>query len=411
MELAALATVAVPGLDVVDVLHPRTTTPGIDEAIAVDGAGKRWVVRAPESSPLALSLDNEITVLAHLRTYGDALPFAVPQPAGSAALSDGGRAYVHPHIDGLALDPRVITAGPGLAAQLGRALAAIHELPQAVVEASGLPVYNAEEYRRRRLAEVDAAAQTGRVPVVLLQRWEQRLEDVALWRFTPVVTHNDLSPEQFVTQDGAVTAVLGWGEVAVADPADDLAWLLALLDEAAMESVLEAYWVARTELRDPHISDRAKLAAELALVRWLLHGQAVESDEITEDAVSMLEQLAAVIEEEKAAAEQAREEAERVRVAEREAERQRQAEHERETELARAAEAAEQERARETAAAAAVEVEVTEVDDDAVASAEVIGDDHAPYQRSEPDAVTELIDPGQAAASPDSDHREWQRPE
>src|SRR5690554_1894263 len=132
LELAALATVAVPGLDVVDVLHPRTTTPGIDEAVAVDAAGKRWVVRAPESSPLALSLANEITVLAHLRSYGDALPFAVPQPAGSAALSDGGRAYVHPHIDGLPLDLHAIQPGPGLAAELGRALASIHELPQTV---------------------------------------------------------------------------------------------------------------------------------------------------------------------------------------------------------------------------------------------------------------------------------------
>ena len=57
--------------------------------------------------------------------------------------------------------------------------------------------------------------------------------------------------------------VLGWSEAKVADPADDLAWLLVAAPQDAVDPILEAYHQRRTELRDPHIADRALLAGEL----------------------------------------------------------------------------------------------------------------------------------------------------
>jgi len=47
----------------------------------------------------------------------------------------------------------------------------------------------------------------------------------------------------------------------------------------------------RMEFSDPHLTERARLAGELALARWLLHGVRTENEEIIDDAVAMLADL------------------------------------------------------------------------------------------------------------------------
>jgi macrolide phosphotransferase len=198
---------------------------------------------------------------------------------------------VHPLLPGRPLALERLGPGPGLAADVGRATAALHQLPVSTVEDAGLPVYEAEAYRQRRLAEVDEAARTGRVPGGLLRRWERALEDVAVWRFQPTVVHGDLSSEHVLCRGERLTAVLGWSEAKVADPADDLAWLLVAAPQEAVDPILEAYNLHRTELRDRYLADRALLAGELALARWLLHGVSADDAEIVDDATAMLVEL------------------------------------------------------------------------------------------------------------------------
>jgi aminoglycoside phosphotransferase (APT) family kinase protein len=198
---------------------------------------------------------------------------------------------VHRELPGRPVVLDRLQPGPGTAAALGRAIGALHELPVALVEDAGLPVYDAAAYRQRRQAEVDEAARTGRVPATLLRRWEERLEDVSLWRFSPTVVHGDLSADHVLVADGGVTGVVAWGEAKVADPADDLAWLLVAAPQDAVDSIMEAYQLRRTELTDPHLADRALLAGELALARWLLYGVRSGDDDVVADAVQMLDEL------------------------------------------------------------------------------------------------------------------------
>ena len=294
LALAALATVAVPGLDAIDVRRPRHPSAGTDAAIVIDAEGRRWVVRAPQSPAAGAALEAEVGLLAGLGAHVDAglLPFDVPRPAGFVDLPEGGRAVVHPQLPGRPLRLEDLGPGPGLAAEVGRAIAAIHELPPETVEDAGLPVYEADAYRQRRLAEVDEAARTGRVPTGLLRRWEHALEDVAMWRFRPVMVHGDLSADHVLCSADRPVAVLGWSEAKVADPADDLAWLLVAAPHEGVDAILEAYTMRRTEMRDPHLADRALLAGELALARWLLHGVRLEDEAIIDDATAMLVELA-----------------------------------------------------------------------------------------------------------------------
>jgi len=89
-------------------------------------------------------------------------------------------------------------------------------------------------------------------------------------------------------------------EAKVADPADDLAWLLVAAPSDAVESIMEAYQLRRTELKDPHLTDRALLAGELALARWLLFGVRTKQDDVVADAEEMLAELEAHVAEEQA---------------------------------------------------------------------------------------------------------------
>jgi aminoglycoside phosphotransferase (APT) family kinase protein len=293
LALAALATVAVPGLDAFDVRQPLRGGSEFDVALVTDADHRHWVVRAPASAAAGAALEAEVVLLEALGAQVDAgaLPFEVPRPAGFAHLPEGGRAVVHPLVPGRPLRLEELTPGPGLAASLGRAIGALHEVPPSVIENAGRPVYDAPAYRQRRLAEVDEAAKTGKVPTGLLRRWEAKLEDVRLWRFQPTVVHGDLTASHVLVRDEDVSGLLDWGDAMVADPADDLAWLLVAAPQDAVDSILEAYLLRRTELTDPFLTDRALLAGELALARWLLYGVRSGQEDVVEDAVGMLADL------------------------------------------------------------------------------------------------------------------------
>lgn len=292
--LAALATAAVRDLHPVAAREPDVSGADFDVAVVQDARRRRWVVRAPRGAAAGAALESELRLLAALGELAGqpgGLAFDVPRVAGSAPLPEGGRAVVYPYLDGAPLHPGELRPGPGLAAGLGRALASLHDLPHSVVEEAGLPVYDAGEYRERRLAEVDRAAQTGHVPARLLTRWEKVLEDVGRWRFQPAVVHGDLVAEHVLVADGRVVGMLDWGEAKVADPADDLAWVAVGADADALDSVLESYAVARREQPDRHLATRARLAGELALARWLLHGVTTGESSVVDDAVQMLRDL------------------------------------------------------------------------------------------------------------------------
>ena len=286
--LAALATAAVPGLDVVAAGPAEGDGADFDVALVQDALGRRFVVRAPRRPAAAAALDSEVHLLASL---AEPLPFAVPEPAGTLALPEGGRCVVHLELPGHGVDPESLRPGPGLAASIGAGLAALHQIDTGVFAGAGVPVYDAEEYRRRRLSELDRAAATGHVPPRLLTRWEVLMEDVARWRFAATPVHGDLVGEHVRTDGRVVTGITGWVDAKIADPADDFAWLAVGADPEALESVLEAYAHARNEPPDADLLLRARLAGELALARWLLLGLRTEDAEIVEDAQRMLDDL------------------------------------------------------------------------------------------------------------------------
>jgi macrolide phosphotransferase len=288
LALAALACSAVRGLEPVGARRLTSAADDLDAALVDDDLKRQWVVRAPRTAAAGARLEQETSLLDTLTSW---LPFSLPQVAGTAPLPTGGRAVVHRQLPGTPLQPGRLAADEALAASFGRAVAAVHDLPTRLVEDVGLPMYGTEEYRFRRLAEVDRAAITGKVPHRLLTRWEQAVEEVGAWRFSPCCVHGDLAAENVLAERSEVTGLLEWSEARVADPADDFGWLAVGADEPALLAALVAYADARREPPDADLPRRARLIGELALARWLMHGVNTDDAVIVDDAVHMLADL------------------------------------------------------------------------------------------------------------------------
>ncbi len=266
------------------------TADDVDIALIEDNLSRHWVVRAPRNNVASMRLDAESELVSRLRSW---LPFGLPEAEGVAPLRNGGRALVHRKLPGRAVRPLELLHRPALAVSYGEAIAAIHNLPTRLVEEAGLPVYTAEEYRFRRLAELDRVAATGLTPVRLLTRWEHAVEEVGAWRFVPCVVHGDLAGDNVLADGEAVTGVMEWSETRVADPADDLAWLSIGATEPVLPAVFQAYLDARGEPVDVDLRRRARLSGEFAIARWLLHGVHTDDAGIVDDAVQMLADLEA----------------------------------------------------------------------------------------------------------------------
>src|SRR5690625_1597547 len=130
LTLAALATVAIPGLDVV-ATHPPAQA---------DAEGRRWMIRAPKLAAAGAALEAEVEVLGGLAAAADAggITFDVPRPQGFAPLPEGGRAVVYRELPGRALDVDGLSADSVLPRRLGRASARLPELRPATLSDAGL---------------------------------------------------------------------------------------------------------------------------------------------------------------------------------------------------------------------------------------------------------------------------------
>ena len=296
LALAAMATVAVTGLNPARLALPQSETPERHITGVIDTQGRHWEVHEARSDAVGASLEAEAEVLRRISRVVDdgRLSFDVPRVSGSLR-QQGAHIQVRSHVEGKPIPVETLRPGPGMSAGLGKALGEIHELAVTVISEAGMPVYDAEEVRRRWLSLLDDAATTGKTPPTLLGRWEQALEDTALWRFRPTVVHGDLAEENVLVAGGSVVAVRGWSQAHVGDPAEDLAWVYSSAPVDCLDSIEDAYDIARSEGVDRHLRERAELVSELSLARWLLHGVRTGDKPVINDAVAMLEDLAAQV--------------------------------------------------------------------------------------------------------------------
>ena len=293
LELAALATAAVPGLRVAGLRPPQFSDEVVSVTGIIDVDGNRWMVTCPHDTVGGLDLEAQVVVLTRLAKARDdgRLPFDVPRPRGFARTSDGARVMVHPDLGSRFMVDEDFSDPNVLPASMARALAALHNLPEGTYTNVDLPAYSAEECRTRNLALLDEAAQSTVLPSNLWNRWEAALEDLSLWRFRATPVHGDLQLTTVLVGNDCVTGMTGFSSAHVGDPATDVAWVLAQAGDEFLSRFREAYSMAR-DATDIHVFTRAQLLSELALVRWLVHGVHAEDEGIVSEARQMLQDLA-----------------------------------------------------------------------------------------------------------------------
>jgi len=296
LTLAASVTSALPRVGVVGVgALTEGATGRYDSAVAELDDGRRVVVRVPADAAAAPELAAEVRALRAL-TPGvrGLLPFRAPELLGEAGIGDS-RAVVVDFLPGYRVDAAHLPPGRGAATSLGASLAALHSLPLSIVRTEGLPVRTPQQVRTDTARLIDRAEATRRAPQALLERWRRAVAADELWRFESAVVLGGAGAASFLFDDvdgvPQVTGLLEWHGLCVGDPATDLQWLASA--PAAADDVYAAYVVHSGRAPDGRTRERARLYAELEFAKWLVHGHETGRAEVVDDAVGLLDALAA----------------------------------------------------------------------------------------------------------------------
>lgn len=288
--LAALATSAVPGLEVTGT-RPHTSGSGgaFTSAVLSTDRGEA-IVRVPANSAAEVQQSAELLGIAALAGGArSSLPFSVPETLGVTRAGDT-RAVVSTFLLGSPASIALLETSSDLLRDTAEAIAAIHSLPTAIVRDSGLPDRGAAEVRTLATRLVQRAAETGMLPATVRQRWNEVLEASRVWSFETTVVHGSLAPESLLVDESGLRGVIGWHALGTGDPAEDLAWLLDA-ESGTFEAVLARYSTKRGLSGQRELTARARFYHELEVAKWLLHGFDTHDQGIIDDAVSMLDRL------------------------------------------------------------------------------------------------------------------------
>lgn len=185
--------------------------------------GEALVVRLPSSAAYSAQVEKEhrwLPVLAPL------LPLAIPRPVGLGEPTHGypWRWAIREWIEGDTAAQGRPNALSQFAEGIGRFLDALHRIdsrdapppgPDNFFRGGPLATYDGEARRAMQALDgrIDMSAAT--------QAWEEALSTE--WRGKPVWVHGDMSAGNLLVRDGELCGVIDFGQMAVGDPACDLA--------------------------------------------------------------------------------------------------------------------------------------------------------------------------------------------
>ena len=292
--LAALAKSILPSAKFKQVkLIPSEGRGPVNSALLTDSDGIQYVARESRNAKGNLELATETQAVRAVKSAGT-IPFNLPNLVAEGVGPNGNTIQVLEFVYGSNVDFDSIRVSSPLVASIGKALASIHSLKVDALRQSGLPDYSSTDIRQSRLAELDRAASTGRVPATLLQRWELALEDLDLFRFQPTVIHGNFVSANVLELGDEISGVLGWSNLEIGDPATDFIGFATLADQDIFDAVRFAYFENRDDV-DSNLAQRATLYSELVIASYLVSCISANNEDEAQWAVSELETIAASV--------------------------------------------------------------------------------------------------------------------
>lgn len=201
--------------------------------------GTEMLIRMPSAAEYAGQAEKEQTWLPKLAPH---LPLPIPTPIALGKPED-----LYPWIWSINLwlpgNPAAIPEIDDLsqfAVQLAEFLKALQSIdasngplagPQSFYRGGGIAVYDAETQQAIELLKNDID-----VPLAI-EIWETALS--TKWQTEPVWVHGDISAGNLLVSNGQLSAVIDFGQLAVGDPACDLAIAWVFFEEKSREAFFQ----------------------------------------------------------------------------------------------------------------------------------------------------------------------------
>ena len=285
--LAALAADALPGVHFVSVQELENYQPEVRTQVLTTDEGRQVLLKSPRTVSAATSIGTEVRALRVLKPVS--LPFKISSLLGESSPKAINKIFLFDYVSGRNLSLESLRPEDPLVAATALAIAKIHSIPTSLVSDAGLPEYQPAQSVRERVAEFDRAMDTGKIHRDLLERWQQALLDINLFRYQPTVVHGNLDSEYLLIEGDEVVGVTDWASLSVDDPAVDIAAIFAEASEEVAAAITLAYeGYLRT---DKNLRQRATLYSELAVATFLLSAIESGNDEEIAQADEMLANL------------------------------------------------------------------------------------------------------------------------
>lgn len=194
--------------------------------------GEHMLIRLPSAAHYAAQVEKEQHWLPKLAPY---LPLPIPAPIAIGMPSENypWKWSINAFLPGETVSTTPITDLKDFAARLAQFLSALQR-----IDSTGGPVAGPHSfYRGGPLITYDAEvrhalkALKNKIDVVTATEvWETALKST--WQDSPVWVHGDISTGNLLVQEGRLSGVIDFGQLAIGDPACDLAiaWTLFLAE-------------------------------------------------------------------------------------------------------------------------------------------------------------------------------------
>ncbi|WP_239512466.1 phosphotransferase [Bifidobacterium aerophilum] len=245
---------------------------GIDQAIVLDATGRQYDVFASGTEAGRKRLQGRVRaarVLAEAREPGG-LGFALDQVVAFQKGEDGKgptgdiAVMVINHLDGVARNLDLLTLDDCSA--MGTAIGAIHRLPGTMVQTGGYPAFGTSQIHAQLTGWIRRLRSAGHIPSEITGSWERIIATDGLWSFGTCFVHGGFVDGDVLYSGSTITAVTNWQGMQVNDPARDLAWIFAKLDEEHRNAVLSSYGRMMGSRLDDLIMLRANLWLQMEQV-------------------------------------------------------------------------------------------------------------------------------------------------
>ena len=168
------------------------------------------------------------------------------------------------HLEGSARDLRLLTTDD--CANVGTAIGAIHRLRPSFVTRGKYPAFTTGQIRAQLTGWIKRLRQAGHIPTEITDSWSRVLETEGLWSFETCPVHGGFMDGDILFAGSTITAVTNWQSMQINDPARDLAWIFAKLNEQRRNAVLSAYGRMMGSRLDSLIMLRANLWLQMEQV-------------------------------------------------------------------------------------------------------------------------------------------------